>query len=67
VVFARELLRQCIGVLAEHRGAALLQAMDEKDFARVVLSPDAKPSEWLASFADLHDLLGCGNCVCEKS
>lgn len=61
VVFTRELLLQCIGVLAEHRGAALLKAMDEKDFRRVVLSPDAKPSEGLASFADLHDLLGCGN------
>ena len=61
VVFTRELLLQCIGVLAEHRGAALLKAMDEKDFRRVVLSPDVKPSEGLASFADLHDLLGCGN------
>ena len=58
VVFTRELLLQCIGILAEHRGAALLKAMDEKDFKRVVLSPDAKPSEGLASFADLHDLLG---------
>ena len=58
IVFTRELLLQCIGILAEHRGAALLKAMDEKDFKRVVLSPDAKPSEGLAFFADLHDLLG---------
>ena len=36
-------------------------AMDEKDFRRVAFSPDAKPSDGLASFADLHDLLGCGN------
>ena len=58
VVFTRELLLQCIGVLAEHRGAALAKAMDAKDFTRVVFSPDAKPSEGLAAFADLHDSLG---------
>ena len=58
VVFTRELLLQCIGVLAEHRGAALAKAMDAKDFTRIVFSPDAKPSEDLAAFADLHDSLG---------
>ena len=61
VVFTRELLLQCIGVLAEHRGAALAEAMNEKYFKCVAFSPDAKPSDWLSSFADLHDLLGCGN------
>lgn len=63
VLFTRELLLQCIGVLAEHRGAALAKAMDAKDFKCVVFPPDAKPSDWLSCFADLHDLLGCDTVI----
>ena len=58
VVFTRELLLGCIGILADHRGAKLQETMEEKNFHRVVLPADASPFAWLSSFADLRDLLG---------
>ena len=58
VVFTRELLLECIGVLAEHRGAALAEAMDEKHFRRVAFPTDAAPFKWLTSFVELKDLIG---------
>ena len=58
IVFTRELLLECIGILAEHRGAKLAETMDEKYFKRVVFSSESTPFKWLSSFADLHDLIG---------
>ena len=58
IVFTRELLLACIGVLAEHRGAKLAEAMDEKYFSRIAFSADATPFAWLSAFADLHDAVG---------
>ena len=58
VVFTRELLQGCIGILAERRGAALAEAMDAKHFKRIVFPVDATPFAWLSSFADLHDFVG---------
>ena len=58
IVFTRELLIECIGILAEHRGAKLAEAMDDKYFKRVVFSSESTPFKWLSSFADLHDLIG---------
>ena len=58
VVFTREILSQCIGILAEHRGARLTETMDGNLFKRVVIPTDASPFAWLAAFADLHDLIG---------
>ena len=58
IVFTRELLLTCIGVLAEHRGAELAAAMDEKDFCRIAFPADATPFAWLSSFAGLHDRIG---------
>ena len=58
IVFTRELLLQCIGVLAEHRGASIAEAMDETLLRRVVIPMDASPFKWLSAFADLHDLIG---------
>ena len=58
IVFTRELLIQCIGVLAEHRGAEIAAAMDGKLLQRVVIPTGATPFKWLSAFADLHDLLG---------
>ena len=57
IVFTRELLLECIGVLAEHRGAKLAEAMDVKYFKRIVLPADATPAAFLTAFADLHDAL----------
>ena len=57
IVFTRELLLECIGVLAEHRGAKLAAAMDVKYFKRIVLPADATPAAFLTAFADLHDAL----------
>ena len=62
VVFTRELLTECIGVLADHRGTALLDELaasdDGRRFRRVAFPTEASPFEWLAAFADLHDLIG---------
>ena len=58
VVFTRELLLECIGVLAERRGAKLAEAMDAKYFGRIVLPDEATPFGWLSAFADLADLIG---------
>ena len=58
VVFTRELLLECIGILAEHRGAKLAEEMDKKYFSRIVFPADATPVAFLAAFADLHDALG---------
>ena len=57
VVFTRELLAQCIGILAEHRGAELEKATDGTFFKRVAFPADAAPFKWLKAFADLHDVL----------
>ena len=57
VVFTRELLLECIGILAEHRGAKLAEAMDAKYFKRIAIPADATPAAFLAAFADLHDAL----------
>ena len=54
----RELLLECIGILAEHRGAKLAEAMDDRYFKRVVFSSESTPFKWLSPFADLHDLIG---------
>ena len=61
VVFTRELLTECIGVLAEHRGAKLMDefaAAGSGGLRRVRFPTDATPFAWLESFADLHDLIG---------
>ena len=58
VVFTRELLIECIGILAEHRGAQLAEAMDAKYFKRIAFPADATPAAFLAAFADLHDAVG---------
>ena len=58
IVFTRELLLECIGVLAEHRGAKLAEEMDEKYFRRIAFPADATPFTWLSAFADLHDAVG---------
>ena len=58
VVFTRELLLECIGVLAEHRGAKLAEAMDEKYFRRVIVPTDATPFKWLSAFVELAELIG---------
>lgn len=63
VLFTRELLAQCIGILAEHRGDKVLQ--EAGDFGpcaalrRVELPVGATPFAWLAAFADLRELIGC--------
>ena len=58
IVFTRELLLECIGILAEHRGADIAAAMDGKHVRRIVVPAEATPCAWLAAFADLHDVLG---------
>ena len=58
LVFTRALLLECIGVLAEHRGADIAAAMDEKHFTRISFPADATPFTWLSAFADLHDAVG---------
>lgn len=58
IVFTRDLLLACIGVLAEHRGVELGEAMDEKYFKRVVIPTDTSPFAWLSAFAELQDVIG---------
>ena len=58
VVFTRELLIQCIGVLAEHRGDEIAKSVDGTLLRRVGIPADATPFKWLSAFADLHDLIG---------
>ena len=58
IVFTRELLLACIGVLAEHRGAKIAEAMDEKYLRRIVVPTDASPFKWLSAFAELRDAIG---------
>ena len=58
IVFTRELLLECIGILAEHRGAKLAEEMDAKYFNRIVFPADATPAAFLTAFADLHDAVG---------
>ena len=62
VVFTRELLAECIGILAEHRGAKLMDELAEAaevgGFRRVRFPTDATPFAWLESFADLYGLIG---------
>ena len=57
IVFTRELLLECIGILAEHRGAQLAETLDPKYFNRIVFPADERPFAWLSSFTDLHDAL----------
>ena len=58
IVFTRELLLECIGILAEHRGAQLAKAMDAKYFKRIAFPVGATPFAFLTAFADLHDAVG---------
>ena len=61
VVFTREVLAACIGILADHRGLEVMDALDAATDGRlrkVTLPTDATPLRWLAAFADLRDLLG---------
>ena len=58
IVFTRELLLACIGVLAEHRGAKIAEAMDEQYLRRIVVPTDASPFKWLSAFAELQDVIG---------
>ena len=58
IVFTRELLQTCIGVLADHRGAQIAETMDERLLKRVVLPEDATPFKWLSAFVELADLIG---------
>ena len=58
IVFTRELLLECIGVLAEHRGAKLAEELDAKYFKRIAFPVDATPAAFLTAFADLHDAVG---------
>ena len=58
IVFTRELLLACIGVLAEHRGAKIAEAMDEQYLRRIVVPTDASPFKWLSAFAELRDAIG---------
>ena len=58
IIFTRELLQTCIGVLAEHRGAQIAEAMDETLLKRVVLPADATPFKWLSAFVELADVIG---------
>lgn len=60
VVFTRELLQVCIGVLADRRGAKLAEEMDGNFFRRVVIPTDASPFAWLSAFVELADLLRNG-------
>lgn len=58
VVFSRQLLAECIGVLAEDRGETLMDELvaggASERFVRVQLPDDAKPFVWLSGFADLY-------------
>ena len=58
VVFSRQLLAECIGILAEDRGEALMDefAADgaSERLVRILLPDDAKPFAWLSGFADLY-------------
>ena len=58
IVFTRDLLQACIGVLAERRGAQIAGTMDEGLLKRVVIPTDATPSGWLSAFVELADLIG---------
>lgn len=63
IVFPRELLSECIGILAEHRGAEILDQLaagpETSRLRRVTLPSSGAPFAWLAAFADLYDLIGC--------
>ena len=62
VVFTREVLSRCIGILADHRGEELLAEMNGPDggtaLRRIALPAEATPFGWLAPFADLTALVG---------
>ena len=58
IVFTRDLLRDCIGILAERRGAKLAEAMEDRLFRRIVIPTDATPFKWLSAFVELADLIG---------
>lgn len=62
VVFTRELLSECIGVIAEHRGVKLMEELSGSDvgsrFRRVTFPSDGGAFNWLAAFAELSDLIG---------
>ena len=61
VVLTRELLVSCIGVLADHRGAEIMKSAESEPgryLNRVTFPSDGTPFAWLASFADLCELLG---------
>ena len=61
VVLPAELLMQRIGILAERRGAAIMNEAAEggvEPFGRVELPADGTPLEWLVAFARLYGILG---------
>ena len=58
IVFTRDLLRDCIGILAERRGAKLAEAMEDRLFRRIVIPTDAAPFKWLSAFVELADVIG---------
>lgn len=62
VVFGREILALCIGILADHRGDELVAEMANPEgrsaLRRVELPTEATAFGWLEAFADLADLIG---------
>ena len=64
VVFTRELLKSCIGVLADHRGGEVMASGEGKLFNVVRFPSEGSPFRWLEAFAALHDGLGAG-CAAE--
>ena len=63
VVFTSDLLAECIGVLAEHRGVAVMDELRDspancRRLRRVVFPIEGGLMGWLAAFIDLHDLIG---------
>lgn len=58
VVFTRELLASCIGILADHRGLEVLASESGRYFGRVAFPAEGMPFAWLEAFASLHDLMG---------
>ena len=61
IVLTPELLAQRIGILADHRGNALMDETargEGNSYRRVDLPSDAAPLDWLVTFAELQSILG---------
>ena len=58
VVFTRELLASCIGVLADHRGLEVMDAEPGRYLDSVAFPSDGTPFAWLEAYVHLHDLMG---------